>query len=125
MGSPITEGPENDIGFIGLLAQEVSSDKIAPTVYNNYRTVSPQGRTLRSSTVLFSDMNGKATLSLCFNADYNDVEATREALARLIPASSKSRDSEAGLELKMNEIIRTCIPPSGQLRTGATKKRES
>lgn len=29
-----------------------------------------------------------------------------------------------GLESKMNEIIRTCILPSGHLRTGATKKEK-
>jgi predicted transcriptional regulator YheO len=124
VGSSLLEGPENDMGFMGLLAQEASAEKTDPTVFSNYRTVGPQGRSLRSSTVLFRDMNGKATLSLCFNADYSDVEATREALARLIPADSVSTDSKTGLESKMNEIIRTCIPPSGQLRAGATKKEK-
>ncbi|MFS2223843.1 transcriptional regulator [Pantoea sp. B65] len=124
VGSSLLDGPENDMGFMGLMDQEISPEKSDPSVFTNYHSVGPKGRSLRSSTVLFRDLNGKATLSLCFNADYSAVEATREALAQLIPAVSVSEDSKTGLETKMNEIIRTCIPPTGQLRTGATKKEK-
>ena len=124
VGSSLLDGPENDMGFTGLLNQDSSEEKSGPSVYTNYTSVSPKGSALRSSTVLFRDLNGKATLSLCFNADYSAVEATREALAQLIPAVSVSEDSKTGLEAKMAEIIRTCIPPTGQLRTGATKKEK-
>lgn len=125
VGSSLLEGPENDMGFMGLLEQEVSAEKTDPTIFTNYRTFSLQGRVLRSSTVLFRDMDGKATLSLCFNVDYNDVDAARMALALMMPAEEVAPENkETGLESKMHEIIRTCIPPSGQLRVGATKKEK-
>ncbi|MFQ3396151.1 PAS domain-containing protein [Enterobacter mori] len=125
VGCSILKGPENDLGFLGLLAQETSEDETDPTVFSNYRTVGPQGKPLRSSTVLFKDEKGKAILSLCFNADYSGVDAARELLAQLAPQDiSSAPNSATGLESKMNEIIRTCIPPSGQLRTGATKKEK-
>lgn len=123
VGSSLLEGPENDIGFTGLLGQEISSEETDPAVFTNYRTVGLQGNPLRSSTVLFRDESGKATLSLCFNADYSEVDAAREVLSRLMPAQAISAESsESGLEEKMHEIIRACIPPSGQLQIGATKK---
>ncbi|RTP06653.1 helix-turn-helix transcriptional regulator [Enterobacter hormaechei] len=123
IGSSLLEGPENDMGFTGLLAQETSPEKTDPAVFTNYRTVGPQGKPLRSSTVLFRDESGKVTLSLCFNADYSEVDAAREALSRLMPAQATVAESgESGLEEKMHEIIRACIPPSGQLRVGSTKK---
>lgn len=125
VGSSLLEGPENDMGFTGLLGQEVPAEKTEPAVYTNYRTVGPQGRPLRSSTVLFRDESGKATLSLCFNADYSEVDVAREALSRLMPAQPVSAEGgEAGLESRMHEIIRACIPPSGQVRVGATKKEK-
>ncbi|WP_370417231.1 transcriptional regulator (plasmid) [Pantoea vagans] len=123
VGSSLIEGPENDMGFTGLLGQETAQKKPGTTVFTNYRTVGPQGKPLRSSTVLFRDESGKATLSLCFNADYSEVDAAREALSRLMPSQANADESgESGLEAKMHEIIRVCIPPSGQLRAGATKK---
>lgn len=123
VGSSLLEGPENDMGFTGLLGQETFPENTAPAVFTNYRTVGPQGKPLRSSTVLFKDESGKATLSLCFNADYSELDAARQALSRLIPAQATAEESgESGLEAKMHEIIRACIPPSGQLRVGATKK---
>ncbi|CAH6289484.1 helix-turn-helix transcriptional regulator [Pantoea agglomerans] len=125
VGSSLLEGPENDMGFTGLLGQEVPLEKTEPAVYTNYRTVGPQGRPLRSSTVLFRDESGKATLSLCFNADYSEVDVAREALSRLMPIQPVAAESgEAGLESRMHEIICACIPPSGQLKVGATKKEK-
>ena len=88
VGSSLFEGPENDMGFTGLLGQGGSTEKAAPAVFNNYRTVGPQGKPFRSSTVVFRDENGKANLSLCFNADYSEVAAAREALSRLMPAQT-------------------------------------
>lgn len=125
VGSPLHEGPENDIGFLGLLGHEHATENLLPAVFTDYPTKSLQGRALRSSTVLFRDVTGKATLSLCFNADYRDLEFAREALARLMPADKAQTNTDGnGLEVKMNEIIRTCVPPSGQMRTGATKKEK-
>ncbi|MBK5017843.1 transcriptional regulator [Pantoea sp. S62] len=123
VGSSLLEGPENDMGFTGLLGQETAQKKPGPTVLTNYSTVGPQGKPLRSSTVLFRDESGKATLSLCFNADYSEVNTASEALSRLLPSQATAAENgESGLEAKMDEIIRACIPPSGQLRVGATKK---
>lgn len=44
-------------------------------------------------------------------------------LSRLMPSQATAAEcGESGLEAKMYEIIRACIPPYGQLRVGATKK---
>jgi len=124
-GSSLLEGPENDRGFIGLLDQDTAKISLSPEVIAGYRTVTGQGKVLRSSTVLFRDNEGRASLSLCFNADYSAVEAATDALAALLPTrSSKEEKSESGLEEKMDEIIRLCIPPSGTLQTGASKRQK-
>lgn len=124
-GSSLHEGPENDLGFLGLLGQEKPSNDTQPVVFSDYRTVSLQGRPLRSATVLFKDEAGKPALSLCFNADYSAAEAAREALALLMPSTVAAHErNPTGLEDKMNDIIRTCIPPSGHLRVGSTKKEK-
>lgn len=124
-GSSLLEGPENDKGFVGILNQDFETDKQGIDTFTDYPTVSLQGKPLRSSTVLFRDKSGTASLSLCFNADNSAVEAAREALAALLPAGHGIKDDkDTGLEEKMNEIIRICIPPSGHLKTGATKREK-
>ncbi|MBP2198168.1 helix-turn-helix transcriptional regulator [Pantoea cypripedii] len=123
-GSSLLDGPENDRGFLGLLNLDALPSSTEPAVFPNYPTASLQGTPLRSSTALFKDENGKPALALCFNADNHAIEAARDALAMLLPQSSSKDEGEAGLEEKMDEIIRSCIPPTGQLRTGTSKKEK-
>lgn len=124
-GSSLLDGPEHDMGFMGLLDQQASSGSTEPTVFRDYRTVSLQGKTLRSSTVLFKDASGNASLSLCFNADHSAIDAAREALLHLLPPVHDLKEqADTSLEAKMDELIRACIPPTGQLRTGASKKEK-
>ncbi|GME44306.1 MULTISPECIES: PAS domain-containing protein [unclassified Pantoea] len=64
---------ESDMGFTGLLAQETYPEKTGPVIFTHYLTDGSRGKPLHSSTVLFRDESGKATPSLCFNADYSEV----------------------------------------------------
>nr|WP_314425569.1 PAS domain-containing protein [uncultured Erwinia sp.] len=124
-GSPLLAAPENDRGFLGLLNQPASPTGGEPTVFAGYPTTSPQGTPLHSSTVFFNDAHGKPQLSLCFNADNSAIDAAREALAILLPQPPQEKpDREAGLEEKLDEVIRACLPPTGHLRTGATKQEK-
>ncbi|WP_198672894.1 helix-turn-helix transcriptional regulator [Photorhabdus sp. CRCIA-P01] len=124
-GSSLFDGPENDQGFLGLLKQEESRDTCRPEIFSDYRTTSRHGKSLRSATVVFKSESGTALASLCFNADNSAIENARNALKLLLPPDNNiNENSDTGLEEKLNEIIRTCIPPAGHLRTGATKKEK-
>ncbi|MEC5318729.1 PAS domain-containing protein [Brenneria populi subsp. brevivirga] len=124
-GSSLLDGPENDMGFMGILNHKSSAQDTGPAIFTDYKTVSLQGKPLRSATVLFKDESGKASLSLCFNADDSAINAARDALTLLLPPGVEAKESgETGLEEKMDEIIHDCLPPTGQLRTGATKKEK-
>ncbi len=124
-GSPLLDAPDNDRGFLGLLNQPSTPQGPEPTVFTGYPTTSVQGKPLQSATVLFKDENGKPQLSLCFNADNSAINSAREALALLLPQPPEEKpEQEAGLEETLDEIIRACIPPTGQLRTGASKQEK-
>lgn len=124
-GSPLLDAPDNDRGFLGLLNPPSAAGDPEPTVFTRYPTTSLQGKPLQSSTVFFKDVNGKPQLSLCFNADNSAISAAREALAILLPQQSdEKQEQESGLEERLDEIIRLCIPPAGQLRTGASKQEK-
>ncbi|MBK0002985.1 transcriptional regulator [Erwinia sp. S38] len=124
-GSPLLDAPDNDRGFLGLLNPSAAPLDREPTVFNRYPTTSLQGKPLQSSTVFFKDENGKPQLSLCFNADNSAINAAREALAILLPQEAEEKqEQDIGLEEKLDEIIRACISPTGQLRTGATKQEK-
>ncbi|MFJ5428073.1 transcriptional regulator [Pectobacterium actinidiae] len=124
-GSSLLDGPENDMGFLGIIGDESSVKNTEPAIFTHYKSISLQGKSLRSATVLFKDDTGKASLSLCFNADDSAINAARDALTLLLPSGFETKESsETGLEEKMDEIIYACLPPAGQLRTGATKKEK-
>lgn len=124
-GSALQDGPENDLGFLGLLGKD-QNDTSAPSVFKDYRTTSGRGTPLRSATVLYKDESGKPAVSVCFNADYQLIDGAREALAQLMPAqvALAGSDNHSDLEERMNEIIRAALPPGGVLRTGASKKEK-
>ncbi len=124
-GSPLLDAPDNDRGFLGLLNPPSTPQGTEPAVFTRYPTTSLQGRPLQSSTVLFHDDSGRPHLSLCFNADNGAINAAREALAILLPQEPEEKqEQQAGLEEKLDEIIRACIPPTGRLRTGASKQEK-
>ncbi|WP_158616060.1 transcriptional regulator [Erwinia sp. 198] len=119
-GSPLQSAPENDLGFLGLLEQEPAGEN--PQVFKDYRTTSARGAALQSSTVMFRDENHQPLISLCFNADHAAVETARALLGQLLPASAPAGDVSS-LETRMNEIIRSAMPPSGI--SGASKKEKT
>lgn len=118
-GSALQSAPENDLGFLGLLEQEDGG--VNPQVFRDYRTLSARGTALRSSTVMFRDKNQRPLVSLCFNADYAAIETARTLLGQLLPADTPP-EKISSLETRMNEIIRSAMPPAGV--PGASKKEK-
>lgn len=122
VGSGLQDGPDNDLGFMALLARETRENRNSePTLFKNYRTTSAQGKTLRSATVFYKDAEGQPILSLCINSDSSIIEGLQASLAQLLPAEPLAAEQESSLEIRLNEIIAAAIPPAGVLRTGASK----
>ena len=94
-------------------------------MFKDYQTTSAEGKLLRSATVMYRDQRGQPSIALCFNADYSAIETVQQVLNQLMPKEvSNAGASSSTLEDKMNDIIQASMPPSGILRTGASKKEK-
>ena len=62
----------------------------------NYRTVLPDGRELRSSTVFIRDDNGGIIGSLCINQDMTDYTLARKLLAEISQFAEAQPEAHAG-----------------------------
>jgi len=65
----------------------------------NYRSVSSQGRPLKSTTIVFRDGRGKPTAAICINLDITDILAFNDQIQHMFGAA------EAGHEDKQSETF--------------------
>ncbi|MNF93389.1 YheO-like PAS domain protein [compost metagenome] len=84
-----------------------------PVVIENYATLAPDGRPLRSATVVYRDSSGQPFASLCINTDLSAIAAAHQVLGGLLglasapaPAPDESRD----MTQLMAEIIQDACP---------------
>src|SRR5690554_807829 len=81
VGGSVLGGPRRDQGFIAVRRAMEDRSSSDPVMVENYSTFAPDGRPLRSSTVVYRDSSGQSFASLCINADLSGVAAAHTVLA--------------------------------------------
>ncbi|MFK8332659.1 transcriptional regulator [Pseudomonas sp. BJa5] len=127
VGGSILGGPQGDLGFKAVrraMADRASSE---PLLVENYATLAPDGRPLRSSTLVYRDSSGLPFASLCINADLSAVAAAHAVLAGLLGlggAPVARREEPRDMEQLMVQIIEAACP-GGVVGMKKAQKREA
>ena len=79
-----------------FLLQKLRKEGDAATNSLNYRTVLPDGRELRSSTMFIRDDNGGIIGSLCINQDMTDYTLARKLLAEISQFAEAQPEAHPG-----------------------------
>jgi len=104
-------GPATD-----LLLRKAATGTIATTV--GYETRLPDGRSLRSTTVVVRDAEGTAVAALCINSDVMIWRAVKAIAESMLPTeSSPGRDAEQDTEHAAHTAPRTEQPPEEKFFT--------
>ena len=113
VGGSVLGGPRQDLGFIAVRRAMEDHSSSDPIMVENYSTLAPDGRPLRSSTVVYRDSSGQPFASLCINADLSGVAAAHSVLAGILglEAAPESRaDEPRDMEQLMAQIIQVACP---------------
>ncbi|MGE7955407.1 helix-turn-helix transcriptional regulator [Pseudomonas sp. NPDC089530] len=113
VGSPVLGGPREDLGFIAVRRAMEDRSGSEPLVVENYPTRAPDGRPLRSSTVVYRDSRGEPFATLCTNADLSGIAAAHACLGELLglgAAPEPRGDEPQDMEQLMAEIIQGACP---------------
>lgn len=60
----------------------------------NYRSVTSQGRPLKSTTIVFRDRRGKPTAAICINLDITDILAFNNQIQHMFGAAEAGHEEE-------------------------------
>ncbi|RBJ86045.1 hypothetical protein C3L29_003025 [Pseudomonas sp. MWU12-2534b] len=115
VGDPVLGGPRQDLGFSAVLRALQDRSASTPLVLENYPTLAPDGRELRSSTVIFRDRSGQPFASLCSNSDLSGIAAAHACLGQLLGlgrAPAPHRDESRDMEQLLAQIIQGACPAS-------------
>ena len=90
-----------------LLVKLLENAKGRPEDLHNYRTVSGDGRTLKSSTIFISDSSDKAIFAFCINFDTTEYFNASQALQQFlnVEQNEPSADSSETLAQLPSETI--------------------
>ncbi|WP_286788892.1 MULTISPECIES: transcriptional regulator [unclassified Pseudomonas] len=129
VGESVLGGPQKDLGFrvVAEALSKPSASETAPLIIENYLTLAPGGRQLRSSTAVYRDSYGQPFASLCINSDLSNIAAAHACLGSLLglsAASEQNREHPKGMDQLMAEIIQAACP-SGALRMKKAQKIEA
>jgi predicted transcriptional regulator YheO len=91
-------GPATD-----LLLRKAADGTIATTV--GYETRRPDGRSLRSTTVVVRDTEGTAVAALCINADVMIWQAVKAIAEAMLPSEGPTEQTEQPQEEKFAKDI--------------------
>lgn len=113
VGGSVLGGPRQDLGIIAVRRAMEDHSSSDPIIVENYSTLAPDGRLLRSSTVVYRDSSGQPFASLCINADLSGVAAAHSVLAGILGLGSAPEpraDEPRDMEQLMAEIIQVACP---------------
>lgn len=113
VGGSILGGPQGDQGFKAVRRALEDRSSSEPLLVENYATLAPDGRPLRSSTLVYRDSSGLPFASLCINADLSAVAAAHAVLAGLLglgAAPVARPEAPRDMEQLMAQIIEAACP---------------
>lgn len=116
VGGPVLGGPRQDLGFAAVIRALQDRSGSTPLVLENYPTLAPDGRELRSSTVIFRDSGGRPFASLCSNSDLSGIAAAHACLGRMLGLGSAPEprgDEPQDMEHLLAQIIQGACPEPG------------
>lgn len=98
LGAPATD----------LLIRKLQQNSINPEGIHNYKTITNDGRSLKSSTTFIKDDNGQPVAAFCINFDTTEFYNASQALIPLLNlASSEPSDSNETFTHSVEETIET------------------
>ncbi len=118
VGDPVLVGPRQDLGFAAVRRALQDRSAATPLVLENYPTLAPDGRELRSSTVIFRDSSGQPFASLCSNSDLSGIAAAHACLGQLLglgSAPAPRRDEAPDMEQLLAQIIQGACRETGRV----------
>ncbi|MDD1016401.1 helix-turn-helix transcriptional regulator [Pseudomonas rubra] len=113
VGDSVLGGPLHDLGFAAVRRAMSDRSSSEPIVVENYPTLAPDGRPLRSSTVVYRDSSGQPFASLCINADLSAITTAHQVLGGLLGLAATPApvpDESRGMEQLMAQIIQDACP---------------
>ncbi|MGE8414287.1 MAG: helix-turn-helix transcriptional regulator [Pseudomonas sp.] len=116
VGGPVLGGPRQDLGFAAVIRALQDRSGSTPLVLENYPTLAPDGRELRSSTVIFRDSGGQPFASLCSNSDLSGIAAAHACLGQMLGLGSAPEprgDEPQDMEHLLAQIIQGACPEPG------------
>jgi predicted transcriptional regulator YheO len=96
IGSPLIAAPLQDIGIKAILENANTSSEII----SNYISQTRDGRTLKSTSVIFRDSKGRAKAGLCINLDLTDFSNASKLLGAICVEHQKPESAEVGIDRK-------------------------
>ena len=90
----------------------------------NYRSVTPQGRPLKSSTIVFRDGRGKPTAAVCINVDVTDILAFNSQIRDMFGVTESVQSGEQG-ETFQKDVVSTLDDMAGKAIRGIGKQVQS
>ncbi|BHH85135.1 hypothetical protein LA52FAK_34240 [Desulforhopalus sp. 52FAK] len=98
LGAPATD----------LLIRKLKQEGRNPKDMHNYKTITQDGRTVKSSTTFIKDSNGEPIAAFCINFDTTDFYNASQALLPLLNISDQtSHDSQENFSHSVEETIET------------------
>ncbi|MEO3989129.1 helix-turn-helix transcriptional regulator [Pseudocitrobacter cyperus] len=89
-GDALLSGPDDDLGFLGLLEP---AQRVPSRVFNNYNTTTLSGKVLNSASTIYYSEEGVPLVAFCINVDLDVVNSLKRTLDALLPAfTAQSRD---------------------------------
>lgn len=81
-GDPLLSGPNDDVGFLGLLEP---AQRVPSRVFNNYKTTTSSGKVLNSASTIYYSEDGVPLVAFCINVDLDVVNSLKRTLDSLLP----------------------------------------
>jgi predicted transcriptional regulator YheO len=90
----------------------------------NYRSVTSQGRPLKSSTIVFRDGRGNPIAAICINVDVTDILAFNSQIRDMFGVTESAQSEEQG-ETFQKDVVSTLDDMAGKAIRGIGKQVQS
>lgn len=94
IGSPLIAAPLQDIGIKAIL----ENANLSSEIISNYVSHTRDGRTLKSTSVIFRDSKGKAKAGLCINLDLTDFSNASKLLGAICVEHQKPESGKVAVD---------------------------
>ncbi len=85
-GDSLLSGPNDDVGFLGLLEP---AQRVPSRVFNNYKTTTSSGKVLNSASTIYYSEDGVPLVAFCINVDLDVVNNLKRNLDSLLPPAAE------------------------------------